>query len=321
MAHRDAPAPTLLAADRREPGWDPAAVVRVDRPVRGAVALRRGPTAVVRAEPGPLGALLLTARRLPGALELGVYGHPDTSAAAVERALASLGAWVGAADAPGDLDPLLAHHPRLADVARRVGPVRLGALPTVGEALGRAVIAQLVQAVEARRSMTQVAALAGCPAGQGLWCWPDARRLGATPAWALRRCGVSLRAARALHAGALEAGRLEPLRRAPDRLEPRLRALAGVGPWTSAKTLAALGDPDAVPVGDWNLPAVVCSALTGDDRGRRGWTDADMLALLAPFAGQRARVVRLLALAAGRGLVPRYRRRAPRAQLSAHRYY
>jgi 3-methyladenine DNA glycosylase/8-oxoguanine DNA glycosylase len=311
----------LLAVDRRRGGWDPSGVVRVDAAVRGAVALRVGAGAVARAEPGPAGPLRLHASLEGGALVLEVSGPESTSTEAAEGAMAALALWVGAGDDPDALLPLLAPHPRLRDIARRVGPVRLGALPAVGEAFGRAVLAQLVQAVEARRSMAQLAARAGTPAGRGLWCWPDARQVGGTPAWTLRRCGISLRAARALHAGAVEAGRLEAARSDPARFDARLRALPGVGVWTAAKTRAALGDADAVPVGDWNLPARVCTALTGEDRGRTGWTDDDLLELLAPFEGQRARVIRLASLAASRGLLPRARRRAPRAPRSAHRYW
>jgi 3-methyladenine DNA glycosylase/8-oxoguanine DNA glycosylase len=51
-----------------------------------------------------------------------------------------------------------------------------------------------------------------------------------------------------------------------------------------------MGDPDAVAVGDFHLKNVVSFALAGEPRG----TDARMLELLAPYAGQRGRVVRLL---------------------------
>jgi 3-methyladenine DNA glycosylase/8-oxoguanine DNA glycosylase len=52
----------------------------------------------------------------------------------------------------------------------------------------------------------------------------------------------------------------------------------------------ALGDPDAVPVGDLHLPHLVAWALAGEHAA----TDARMLELLEPFRGHRARVVRLL---------------------------
>ncbi len=62
----------------------------------------------------------------------------------------------------------------------------------------------------------------------------------------------------------------------------------------------ALGDADAVPVGDYHLPNLVSWALAGEPRG----TDDRMLELLAPWAGHRGRVLRLL----GRGVghAPRY---------------
>jgi 3-methyladenine DNA glycosylase/8-oxoguanine DNA glycosylase len=55
-----------------------------------------------------------------------------------------------------------------------------------------------------------------------------------------------------------------------------------------------LGDPDAVPTGDLHLPHQVGWALAGEPRA----DDARMLDLLAPFAGHRFRLLRLL-LAAG----------------------
>jgi 3-methyladenine DNA glycosylase/8-oxoguanine DNA glycosylase len=55
-------------------------------------------------------------------------------------------------------------------------------------------------------------------------------------------------------------------------------------------TVRALGDPDAVSVADAHLSNLVAFALTGKPRG----TDEQMLELLAPWAGHRARVIRLL---------------------------
>ncbi|MDP9464782.1 MAG: DNA-3-methyladenine glycosylase 2 family protein, partial [Actinomycetota bacterium] len=73
----------------------------------------------------------------------------------------------------------------------------------------------------------------------------------------------------------------------------KLALLHGVGPWTIGSVMAsAMGDPDAVPVGDFHLKNLVCYALAGESRG----TDDRMLELLAPYAGQRGRVIRLLLL-------------------------
>jgi 3-methyladenine DNA glycosylase/8-oxoguanine DNA glycosylase len=72
---------------------------------------------------------------------------------------------------------------------------------------------------------------------------------------------------------------------------PTRLLLPGIGPWTQQMTLGwAAGDPDAVPVGDVHLPHVVSLAFTGDPRA----DDARMLELLAPFAGNRFRVLRML---------------------------
>ena len=74
-------------------------------------------------------------------------------------------------------------------------------------------------------------------------------------------------------------------------------ARAGVGEWTAAETAQrAFGHPDAVSVGDYHVKNWVIYALTGRARG----TDEEMLELLAPWTGQRQRVVRLIELT-GRG--------------------
>jgi 3-methyladenine DNA glycosylase/8-oxoguanine DNA glycosylase len=67
-----------------------------------------------------------------------------------------------------------------------------------------------------------------------------------------------------------------------------------VGLWTSAEvSRIALGDPDAVSVGDYHLKHLVSYALAGEERG----SDARMLELLEPYAGHRGRVCRLLEVA------------------------
>jgi 3-methyladenine DNA glycosylase/8-oxoguanine DNA glycosylase len=64
-----------------------------------------------------------------------------------------------------------------------------------------------------------------------------------------------------------------------------------VGPWTAGLVRAlALGDPDGVPVGDAELPRLTAWALAGEPQG----DDRRMLELLAPYRGQRWRVLRLL---------------------------
>ena len=86
--------------------------------------------------------------------------------------------------------------------------------------------------------------------------------------------------------------------------------MPGIGPWTAAEVgVRALGDQDAVSVGDFHLPHLVAFALAGEPRG----SDERMLELLEPYRGQRARVVRLLEMS---GLqAPRYGPRLPERRI------
>lgn len=319
---------TLLASDHvRVPVRIPA-VCRSDHPGRGAVALTVQGGGARRAEPGSAGPLMLEARPDAGGTRLEVWGPPRTPADELEAALRGARGWVGLDDDPDALHEVLAPSPGLGRLARIAGEVRLSRTPRIGEALGRSVIEQLVQRAEAHRSIRQVAALSGTCAG-ALWAWPTADQLGRTDAWSLRRCGISMRNAKSLHAAAVDDSQLQRAADAAqatgsfDALDRRLQSLPGVGQWTSAETRLRLGDPDAVSVGDYNLPNVVGTALGGmvGDAPDGSWTDAGMLQLLEPYRGQRGRVIKLLEWASGRGLVARRPRRAPRAALSAHRYW
>ncbi len=310
---------TLLATDQLRIGDRVDVVPVTDRSRRGSVATRPRPGVVRRADCGPCGPLIYEAIQRDDRVDVSVWGGDRTPPAARDGALHRARGWIGWYDDQPDLPELTADHPGLRRVACQLGPVRLSRMPRVQESVGRAVLGQLVQAVEARRSTAQLAALAGTPASGGLWCWPTATALGHTPAYAMRRCGISLRGATAIHRCALDDPQLERVRDNFDALDRRLRAVPGIGLWTSAETRLALGDADAVSVGDYHLPGVVCRALAGaqgDD-----CTDQLMLELLEPFRGQRGRIIRLVVRAVGRGLLPRGRRRAPRAALSAHRYW
>jgi hypothetical protein len=112
-------------------------------------------------------------------------------------------------------------------------------------------------------------------------------------------------------------------RRNPPAARPRLEEAPGwtprrdgryapprLGPWTAAQVGSALGDADAVPVGDYHLPNTVDWVLAGEPRG----TDDRMLELLEPFAGHRGRAARLLTLSGVHA--PRF---GPRAQLRSIR--
>jgi 3-methyladenine DNA glycosylase/8-oxoguanine DNA glycosylase len=210
----------------------------------------------------------------------------------------------------GDLDDapqLVAHHPVVAELSRRMPGLRLTRGTPVIEMLVNSIIGQKVTGLEARRSQRLLFARLGEPAPgpHGLRLLPPPEKLARTPYWAFHPLGLERRRADTIRAAASIAPRLEQIRgMAPDDGRRRLESVPGVGPWTAAETMRlALGDADAVSVGDYNLPRQVCWVLAGERDG----DDPRMLELLAPYVGQRARVVLLIERS---GLRPA--RRAPR---------
>lgn len=320
--HATAQPPALLGRNQTTTAVRLERVLRPDAARRGAVVTFDGRW-YRRAEPGPAGPLTLTVAADPAGTIVEVWGPPATPTAASEEAVEAATAWAGLRDDLQGADEVLTSTASLRRLVDLIGEVRLSRTPRVGEALGRSIIEQLVQSKEARRSIAQLVARCGTQVDGHRWHWPTALTVGATPVWDLRRCGISGRMTTALHAAAVEDRRLERARHSWQALDRRLLALPGVGAWTSAETRLRLGDPDAVSVGDYHLPTTVGYALAGPDGdGPDGtWTDAGMLDLLAPYAAQRGRVIRLVQMAAAQGLAARRQRRAPRAALSAHRYW
>jgi 3-methyladenine DNA glycosylase/8-oxoguanine DNA glycosylase len=77
----------------------------------------------------------------------------------------------------------------------------------------------------------------------------------------------------------------------PTQFMRKLEAFTGIGPWTSAMVAGhGLGDHDAVPLGDYDLPSMVAWFFVGEPRA----DDTRMLELLEPYRGQRFRVIHLL---------------------------
>lgn len=315
---------TLLAEDRVAPDPD-AGPPRLAGTMWMGAGRRRG--RVVdrlpgggwrRAEQSPVGPLLLEVRRDARGVTAQVWGAAATPADTAGRALVAARRWAGLEDDLTGFAELIAAHPVLRRVLRQLGPPLIGALPRAAESFGRAVMGQLVQGVEAGRSCDELVVMIGTATPQGVWAWPTREAVGRAPAHQLRRCGIPLRSAGALHRFAVDEPVLDRLAAAQDwaGLDARLRSMPGVGVWTSAETRLYLGDADAVSYGDYHLPHIVGWAI-----GERTETDEAMAELLAPFAPHRGRVIKLLELAARRGVVDAKPRRAPRAAVSAHRYW
>ena len=165
------------------------------------------------------------------------------------------------------------------------------------EALVPAILEQKVTGDEARRAWRYLVREYGEPApGPGaamrLRVPPSPAKLAALPYFAFHPGGVEQRRADTVRRVSARAAWVEEVASLPtSEAYERLTSLAGIGPWTAAEvTFRALGDADAVSVGDFHLPHLVSWTLAGERRG----TDERMLELLAPFEPHRARIVRLI---------------------------
>ncbi|MBA0049471.1 DNA-3-methyladenine glycosylase 2 family protein [Streptomyces sp. AJS327] len=269
---------------------------------RNLGVLRRGPydptcrlteDAVWRATRTPAGPATLRLTETPAAGSPGV--RAEAWGPGADWALDRLPALLGADDDPAAFVP---HHALLAEAHRRHPGLRLIRTGLVLESLIPAVLEQKVTAEEAYRGWRLLVRRHGERAPgprDDLWVMPTARDWTRVPSWEWHRAGVDRKRSDTVVRAAGRAGRLEeaaamPL---PEALH-RLQLIQGIGPWTAAETLQrSNGDPDAITVGDLHLPRTVGYSLTG----ARNVDDAGMLELLAPYAGQRHRATRLIALA------------------------
>jgi 3-methyladenine DNA glycosylase/8-oxoguanine DNA glycosylase len=198
---------------------------------------------------------------------------------------------VGAFDRPEDFVPPAG---LVRDLWRRTPPLVFGRTDRVFDATLEAVLGQKVQATLAYRSLRRLVARHGDPAPGpvDLRMYPGARRVARLTTWEFHSAGVERKRADTIVRAARVAHRLEEAASlGPAETERRLRTIRGIGVWTAALVrTAALGDADAVPVGDFHIPHAVCWALAGEARG----SDERMLELLDPYAGHRGRVVALL---------------------------
>ncbi len=267
--------------------------------------------------------------------------------AGAEAELDALPTLLGAGDDPTGFDA--AAHPVMAAADRRFGPgwrvLRTG---RALEALVPAVLEQRVTGREASRAWARLVRQFGEPApgapgpvdsggrpgaagsaggagalGPGghritsgvprLVVPPDGPGWERIPSWAWHRAGVDPGRARTIVTAAGRATSIEQLSgRSTEEARRALCALPGIGAWTAAEVgVRAWGDRDAVSFGDFHLARAIVHALTGRTDG----DDAQMAELLQPWAGQRARAVRLLQLHAGH-TAPR---RGPRATITDHR--
>lgn len=267
-------------------------------------------TVIWRASRTPQGVATLAVRETsPGVIRAAAWG-PGAA-----WALGHLPALCGADDDPGDFDPRT--HGLLAAAQHRHPGLRISRTDLVFDGLVSSIIEQKVTGMQAfgawRRLLTWFGERAPGPTPRPMFAPPTIDGWRRIPSWAFHRAGLEPPQACAI----VEAARRgESIVRAvvaagdgPSR-DRVLTSVRGVGVWTAAETrIRAIGDPDAVSVGDYHLAHDVGYALTG-----RRVDDDGMLELLAPWAGHRQRVIRLIEVSGAREP-----RRGPRLHPEDHR--
>ncbi len=214
-----------------------------------------------------------------------------------------------------DLSPFQPGHPLLERVHRLHPGLRIPRTRRVLEALVPAVFEQKVTGKQAwaafRLLVRRYGEPAPGPAPAGLHVPLSAELWAKLPSWEWHRAGVDPKRMRTVQAVARVAGRLEEcVDLAPTEAQARLRLVPGVGEWTAAEVAArALGDTDALSVGDFHLATYVGWALVG-----RPLDDDGMVELLEPWRPYRALVVRLVECS--RSTYPRF---GPRLAVQDHR--
>lgn len=241
--------------------------------------------------------------RGPATLHLSVASGTMTAEAwgeGAELALERAGRLVGVEPGRPPTSALASlDHGLIARLARRHPGVRTLRTEAVYEALVAAIVEQKVTGAEAHRVWHGLVRTYGEPAPGpgadiGLRLLPGPSTLARLPYYAYHPLGLEQRRAELIRTVAARAAWFEAIVDLPlSAAYARLLAVPGVGPWTAAEVaVRALGDDDAVSVGDYHAPNLVAWALAGERHG----DDARMLELLEPFRGRRALVVRLLEL-------------------------
>lgn len=286
---------------------------------RTVLAQRRGPRdptmttsggVIWRASRTPAGIATLALREgTGGAVRAAAWGP------GADWALDQLPDLCGARDDASGFDA--SRHPLVAEAHRRHPGLRLGRTDLVFDALAGAVMEQKVTGAQAfaawRRLVTGHGERAPGPTPSPMFAPPSIDGWRRIPSWVWHRAGLEPPQSRtiveAARRGASLVAAADAAADAPAR-DRVLTSVRGVGAWTAAETrIRAYGDPDAVSVGDYHLAHQIGFALTGDRVD-----DDGMLELLAPWQGQRQRVIRLV-YASG-AIEPR---RGPRLHPEDHR--
>lgn len=301
----------MLRAEVSLAGVDVAATLRPIALLPGDPTVRLAPGRFERATytPEGPGALVVTwdaaGPRDVGAAQ--VQAHGDGAAWLLDHAPDLLGA---------DDDGAVGFDPAAEPVRslwRRRRGMRLTRTGTLWHDLAWLIVQQRVTHTDAAAQWRRLVVGLGLPApgAPSLLLPPAPERLAGLTYPDLHPFGIERQRASHLLAAAREAPRLHGLVARPAAAAaPRLRALRGVGPWTSSFLAAhTWGEADTVILGDSGIPSAVAWLLAGERRA----DDARLVDLLDPFRPHRYRVIRLVM--AERARAPRRRPLAPRTDI------
>lgn len=219
--------------------------------------------------------------------------------------------WLGADD---DASGFVIQHDVLRAAERAGRHWRLGRTSLVIDALVPAVIEQRVTGKQAfggyRRLVRRFGHPAPGPGAGRVLLPPDVRGWARIPSWEWLKAGVDAARADTIMRALRVAHRLEECADLPAaQAHSRLRLVPGIGVWTAAEVAQrALGDADAISLGDYHVAKDIGWALTGVETD-----DAGLVTLLAPYVGHRYRVQHLVE-SAGLGRP----RRGPRLAVPTH---
>lgn len=229
--------------------------------------------------------------------------------------LDSLPGLVGLEDDASGFEP---EHRLLAEAHRRFPHLRIGRTGRVMEALVPAILEQKVHGIAAFASWRYLLSTFGepapGPAPRGMRVPPPSEVWRRIPSWEFHRANVDPKRSKTIVRSAQLADKLEQITTmGREDAERRLRVVPGVGAWTAAEVMQrALGDTDALSVGDYHLASVIGWTLTGAPMD-----DDAMVEYLAPLRPHRYRAVRLLEVS-GTAVRPKF---GPRTQVTDHRLH
>jgi len=222
---------------------------------------------------------------------------------------------VGGSDDPTGFIP---DHPVLTRAEHRHPGLRIPKSGRIMEALIPAILEQRVIGLQAqsawRRLVRSHGTSAPGPVPAGMMVVPSVRAWQLIPSWDWHKAGVDPQRSRTVLAVLAVARQLERcVELSPEEAATRLRSVPGVGVWTAAEVAQrALGDADALSVGDYHLAGFIGHALFDVE-----FDDRQLVAAMEQWRPHRFRVVRLLENSGVAGKP----RRGPRMPFVDHRAY